>query len=147
MTIRIKNLHRKVWRKLNQQHILYTWFPRDCSSIGQSTALSRRKLRVRAPSVPMDPNPIKKIHQFISSFPVKERTNNITSFYSKRDLSYFFSTFFIKKKYGNFHFFNEYWLMGESHMCHMWITAIIGSIIFRIRKNTVLGLVDYARFL
>ena len=25
---------------------------RDCSSIGQSTALSRRKLRVRAPSVP-----------------------------------------------------------------------------------------------
>ena len=27
---------------------------RDCSSIGQSTALSRRKLRVRAPSVPTD---------------------------------------------------------------------------------------------
>jgi len=48
----------------------------------------------------MDPNPIKKIHQFISSFPVKERTNNITSFYSKRDLSYFFSTFFTKKNMG-----------------------------------------------
>ena len=29
-------------------------FPWDCSSIGQSTALSRRKLRVRAPSVPTD---------------------------------------------------------------------------------------------
>ena len=39
--------------------MLYTLFPRDCSSIGQSTALSRRKLRVRAPSVPMDPNPIR----------------------------------------------------------------------------------------
>ena len=26
----------------------------------------------------MDPNPIKKIHQFISFFPVRERTNNIT---------------------------------------------------------------------
>ena len=33
----------------------YTLFPWDCSSIGQSTALSRRKLRVRAPSVPTDP--------------------------------------------------------------------------------------------
>lgn len=31
---------------------LFSW---DCSSIGQSTALSRRKLRVRAPSVPTDP--------------------------------------------------------------------------------------------
>lgn len=31
---------------------LFLW---DCSSIGQSTALSRRKLRVRAPSVPTDP--------------------------------------------------------------------------------------------
>lgn len=30
---------------------LFLW---DCSSIGQSTALSRRKLRVRAPSVPTD---------------------------------------------------------------------------------------------
>lgn len=33
----------------------YTLFSWDCSSIGQSTALSRRKLRVRAPSVPTDP--------------------------------------------------------------------------------------------
>ena len=40
--------------------MLYVLFLRDCSSIGQSTALSRRKLRVRAPSVPTDPNPIKK---------------------------------------------------------------------------------------
>lgn len=39
----------------------------------------------------------KKIHQFISSFPVKERTNNITEFYSKRDLSYFFFCFHIFK--------------------------------------------------
>lgn len=31
---------------------LFKW---DCSSIGQSTALSRRKLRVRAPPVPTDP--------------------------------------------------------------------------------------------
>lgn len=37
------------------------FIPWDCSSIGQSTALSRRKLRVRAPSVPMDINTIKKI--------------------------------------------------------------------------------------
>jgi len=42
----------------------------------------------------MDPNPIKKN---TSMNPVKERTNNITEFYSKRDLSYFFSTFFNKK--------------------------------------------------
>ena len=34
------------------RHPLFPW---DCSSIGQSTALSRRKLRVRAPSVPTDP--------------------------------------------------------------------------------------------
>ena len=40
-------------------------FTCDCSSIGQSTALSRRKMRVRAPSVPMDPTPPKKRHLFI----------------------------------------------------------------------------------
>lgn len=34
---------------------LFLW---DCSSIGQSTALSRRKLRVRAPSVPTRRNQI-----------------------------------------------------------------------------------------
>ena len=58
----------------SEEYVCCISFPWDCSSIGQSTALSRRKLRVRAPSVPTNPinnNPIKKIHQFISSFSVK----------------------------------------------------------------------------
>lgn len=48
-------------------------FPWDCSSIGQSTALSRRKLRVRAPSVPTDPNPI-PIKKYICICCEKENT-------------------------------------------------------------------------
>ena len=47
-----------VWYDLTEIRkigILYTLFPGDCSSIGESTALSRRKLRVRAPSVPTHP--------------------------------------------------------------------------------------------
>ena len=44
-------------------HWVFHW---DCSSIGQSTALSRRKLRVRAPSVPAAPI---KIHQSIHLSP------------------------------------------------------------------------------
>ena len=40
--------------------MMCTLFAWDCSSIGQSTTLSRQKLRVRAPSVPTDPNTIKK---------------------------------------------------------------------------------------
>ena len=36
-----------------KNYFCYTIFNlRDCSSIGQSTALSRRKLRVRVPSIP-----------------------------------------------------------------------------------------------
>lgn len=73
--------------------MMYTLFAWDCSSIGQSTALSRRKLRVRAPSVPMDPNTIKKIHQFISSFSLKGRTNSRISF-PLGMLSYFIYLFF-----------------------------------------------------
>lgn len=72
---------------------MYTLFAWDCSSIGQSTALSRRKLRVRAPSVPTDPNTIKKIHQFISSFSLKGRTNSRISF-PLGMLSYFIYLFF-----------------------------------------------------
>lgn len=44
-------------------HWVFHW---DCSSIGQSTALSRRKLRVRTPSVPATPI---KIHQSIHLAP------------------------------------------------------------------------------
>ncbi|RDY14694.1 hypothetical protein CR513_00221, partial [Mucuna pruriens] len=55
--VRIRNRKRKRNRK--NMYTVHS-FPWDCSSIGQSTALSRRKLRVRAPSVPMDTNPIKK---------------------------------------------------------------------------------------
>ena len=59
------NLNRNGLNEIIRICMLYILFPRDCSSIGQSTALSRRKLRVRAPSVPTDTNPItnKKIHQ------------------------------------------------------------------------------------
>lgn len=57
--------------------MLFLW---DCSSIGESTALSRRKLRVRAPSVPMDPNPIKKYSNSSFLFSVKGGTNSIISF-------------------------------------------------------------------
>lgn len=38
--------------KKESHFLLDPLVPWDCSSIGQSTALSRRKLRVRAPSVP-----------------------------------------------------------------------------------------------
>lgn len=62
----------------SEEYVCCISFPWDCSSIGQSTALSRRKLRVRAPSVPTNPinnnqksKKKKKIHQFISSFSVK----------------------------------------------------------------------------
>lgn len=54
--------------RIRMLYVLFILFIRDCSSIGQSTALSRRKLRVRAPSVPTDPNTIKKntsIHLFV----------------------------------------------------------------------------------
>ena len=56
-------------------------FPWDCSSIGQSTALSRRKLRVRVPSVPMDTNPKNINWLFLFLFKVrkgsdKERKRN-----------------------------------------------------------------------
>ena len=67
----------------SEEYVCCISFPWDCSSIGQSTALSRRKLRVRAPSVPTNPinnNPIKKntsIHLFIFC---KRGTNSRISF-------------------------------------------------------------------
>lgn len=48
-------INRNCLNEIIRISMLYTLFPWDCSSIGQSTALSRRKLRVRAPSVPTDP--------------------------------------------------------------------------------------------
>lgn len=68
----------------SEEYVCCISFPWDCSSIGQSTALSRRKLRVRAPSVPTNPinnNPKKKkntsIHLFIFC---KRGTNSRISF-------------------------------------------------------------------
>ena len=46
-----RNKNKKESNFMLDPFFLFTW---DCSSIGQSTALSRRKLRVRAPSVPTD---------------------------------------------------------------------------------------------
>ena len=46
-----RNKNKKESKFLLDPFFLFPW---DCSSIGQSTALSRRKLRVRAPSVPTD---------------------------------------------------------------------------------------------
>jgi hypothetical protein len=91
---------------------MYSLFPWDCSSIGQSTALSRRKLRVRAPSVPTDPNPIKKIHQFIYAFAAKRRTKQIAEFHSQEDTLIYLLVFYLlvshfsSNKYGNYHLFN-----------------------------------------
>ena len=65
--VQIRNRKRKGLTETVSKNI-YTIhpFPWDCSSIGQSTAQSRRKLRVRAPSIPLDTNPKKeKINQFI----------------------------------------------------------------------------------
>ena len=58
--VRIRNRKRKAFERNRKNMYTVHPFPWDCSSIGQSTALSRRKLRVRAPSVPMDPTPPKK---------------------------------------------------------------------------------------
>ena len=116
---------------------MYTFFPWDCSSIGQSTALSRRKLRVRAPSVPTDP-----INTLIHLSIFCEKSDKEQIFIPRGDpysyldfISFFFLSNFSSNKYGNFHYFNQYRLMGERHMC---ISTIIGSIIFGY--PTVLGL-------
>lgn len=73
--------------------MLYT-SPWDCSSIGQSTALSRRKLRVRAPSVPTS-DPMRWIHQFLSPLsshkgdkeqdPVTRRDPKFPSFFDSNE--------------------------------------------------------------
>ena len=81
--VRIRNRKRKAFERNRKNMYTVHPFPWDCSSIGQSTALSRRKLRVRAPSVPTNPinnNPIKKntsIHLFIFC---KRGTNSRISF-------------------------------------------------------------------
>ena len=116
----------------SEEYVCCISFPWDCSSIGQSTALSRRKLRVRAPSVPTNPinnNPIKKkIHQFISSFSGKGV--QIAEFRSQRGslllllfyIIYIFILFIFvfhqsKYKYGHFHFFNQYrWRQIKTHV-------------------------------
>lgn len=129
---------------------MYTLFPWDCSSIGQSTALSRRKLRVRAPSVPTDPNPLKKntsIHLCICC-EKENKTNSIISFprgyppilfiYQYFSILFISFTLIIKEiKYGNYHLFNQYRLIGERHMQ---ISTMIGKIIFRIPRDTVRSL-------
>ena len=95
--------------------MLYNSFPWDCSSIGQSTALSRRKLRVRAPSVPTQ-NPMNpSIH--LSIF-CEEGGGKGAEFYSQRWTLFlsFFVSHFSSDKYGNFNYFNQYRLMGERHM-------------------------------
>lgn len=73
--VQIRNRKRKGLTETVRKNI-YTVhpFPWDCSSIGQSTALSRRKLRVRAPSIPLDTNAKKeKRHQFIFCVFVKNQ--------------------------------------------------------------------------
>lgn len=74
------NRNRKGLNEILRIWMLYVLVLRDCSSIGQSTALSRRKLRVRAPSVPTYPNTIKKKHQYVFPFSVKLGTKGRVSF-------------------------------------------------------------------
>ena len=61
--VQIRNRKRKGLTKTVRKNIYtvhpFLWY---CSSIGQSTALSRWKLRVRAPSIPLDINPKKEMH-------------------------------------------------------------------------------------
>ena len=78
--------------------MLFLW---DCSSIGESTALSRRKLRVRAPSVPTDL--INTSIQLSLFYQRWDRGQNRISF----PRGIFFSFFFrIKQIMENFHYFN-----------------------------------------
>ncbi|GFP92514.1 hypothetical protein PHJA_001395600 [Phtheirospermum japonicum] len=57
--------HTKIEDKKESNFLLDPLFPLDCSSIGQNTALSRRKLRVRAPPVQTNPKNI-SIHFSLS---------------------------------------------------------------------------------
>lgn len=124
--------------------MVFTW---DCSSIGQSTALSRRKLRVRAPSVPTDP--IKKYINSALYFLWKIFGVKLSRISFPRAISLLFFFFSHLSSMGEFPFL---WLvlirlMGDRHM---WICTIIGSIRFRIPRDTIpyctgYGFFDYFR--
>lgn len=153
----------------SEEYVCCISFPWDCSSIGQSTALSRRKLRVRAPSVltnPINNNPIKKntsIHLFIFC---KRGTNSRISFpkgiliiilyylqilylYIYRFYIYIFIFFIFvfhqsKYKYGHFHFFNQYrwrWIKTHVDQYNYWQRHIQDS----KRDLTEFGLFDSSR--
>lgn len=123
----------------------YTLFPWDCSSIGQSTALSRRKLRVRAPSVPTDQ--IKtSIHLYIF-FLAKEAHQNEQHFsHSTFSIGIFFlfQVFLTKdKQIYKLSLLQLVPIGGERQNC---ISLIVGNIIFlniivRIPRDSVLRLV------
>lgn len=119
----------------SEEYVCCISFPWDCSSIGQSTALSRRKLRVRAPSVPTNPinnNPIKKIHQFISSFSVKGV--QIAEFRSQRGsllLFYIIYRFFIYFLYFRF----------SSKQIQIWSFSFLQLVSMEMDKDTC-GLVQ-----
>ena len=87
--------------------MLYILSPWDCSSIGQSTALSRRKLRVRAPSVPT--NQINTSTHLSIFCEEGDRQQNLIP---NRGLLFLF--FFSSNKYGNFHSIPT---MGGKPMC------------------------------
>ena len=104
---------------------MYTFF-----SLGLQFNWSRWKLRVQASSVPTNP-----INTLIHLSIFCEKSNNEQIFIPRGDpysyldfISFFFLSNFSSNKYVNFHYFNQYQLMGERHMC---ISTIIGSIIFR----------------
>lgn len=83
--------------------MLYTLFPWDCSSIGQSTALSRRKLRVRAPSVPTDPINTQFISPFSVKREMKRRTRSTLLFQTKiLFIRFFFLFAFLIKQISKF---------------------------------------------
>lgn len=111
----------------------------DCSSIGQSTALSRRKLRVRDPSVPMSSNPIKNYTNLSFYFLLGGLNCRISVPEGSLFLIFRFAnclSHFSSNKYGNFQYFNQYRSRGNRHM---WIATIIRSILFSIPRDTILG--------
>jgi hypothetical protein len=91
-------------KKKESNFLLDPLFPWDCSSIGQSTALSRRKLRVRAPSVPTH-----SISTSKSSLLFLSTGGRKHNFIPKGVLFCFpfhFAFLIKENKWGNFHYFN-----------------------------------------
>ena len=123
----------------------YTLFPWDCSSIGQSTALSRRKLRVRAPSVPTDQINT-SIHLYIFFWQKRHTEMNSISAIQPSPQVFFSFLVISHQRQTNISIVitstsTDWW--GERQNCSSLIVGniIFWNIIFRIPRDSVLRLV------